>query len=247
MFRIARSALLACALLGGTELAAEPGDFGRPRENILVDELLPWIKDEVDWLTGQPGSAPYTDDERALRNLAYAILLPPQLEGPSRFAVLGVDFVELQRWLLETRPFDVRSYGDDLIARPYRSSTARYARLIDDIRADTDRVPPFFSMANRVFAADAVRTKSLQFVSRLAGDKYELALARIAENRTLVDRVYDHFRQRIASYRYALECLIVLTPSPNAVEAERALFVLEDRLKRMTSPAPVAAGGLISK
>jgi hypothetical protein len=37
-------------------------------------------------------------------------------------------------------------------------------------------------------------------------------------------------------------------PSPAAVEAERALNVLEDRLRRMTSPAvPIAASGLISK
>ena len=246
MLRTAKITLFACALFGASELAAEPGDFGRPRDNILVDEFIPWLKDEVGLLTGTPLAAPYTDDERSLRNLAYAILLPPQLEGSSRLAVLGVDLVELQRWVLEPRPFDMRSYADDLIARPYRSSTARYARLIDDIRADTGRVSPFFAMANHVLAADAVRAKSLQFVS-LTAEKYDLARARIGENRALIDRVYDHFRQHIASYHYALECLVVLTPSPNAVEAERALFTLEDRLKRVTSPPPVAAGGLISK
>jgi hypothetical protein len=62
----------------GAELAAEPGDFGRPRESIFVDEFLPWLKDGFDSLTGQRlGVAPYTDDERTLRNLAYAILQPP--------------------------------------------------------------------------------------------------------------------------------------------------------------------------
>jgi hypothetical protein len=40
---------------------------------------------------------------------------------------------------------------------------------------------------------------------------------------------------------------LLLLPSPDAVEAERALHALEARLIRITSPAPVAAGGLITK
>ena len=83
--------------------------------------------------------------------------------------------------------------------------------------------------------------------AKLATLAFEWARVRVGENRGLIDRVYDRFRERIASYRYALECLLLLTPSPQAVEAERALYALEDRLRRMTSPVPVAAGGLISK
>ena len=200
-------------------------------------------------------AAPYTDDERTLRDLAYAILQPPQVSHPSRFTVAGADFFELwNHWIVGPHPFDVRSYAEYLIAKPYRSSTARYAQLIDDIRADALRVTPFFSMANRVLEADAVRARSFQLVSRLASEKFELARVRIAENRGLIDRAYDRFRERIASYRYALECLLVLTPSPNAVEAERALAVLEERLRRLTAPValvapapPVAAGVVISK
>ncbi len=249
--KAATLAIFAAAFLGGeTELAAQPvGDFGRPQESVFVDEFLPWFKDETDWLMGRSAAAaPYTDDERTLRNLAYAILLPIESEEPSHLTLAGVDFVELwNRWVLAPQPLDVRSYGEYLIARPYRSSTARYARLIDDIRADAGRVAPFFSMANRVVEADAIRGRSLQYISRVPGEKFDLARARIAENRGFMDRVYVRFRERIASYHYALECLMVLTPSPNAVEAERALFVLEDRLKRITSPVPVAAGGLITK
>src|SRR5262249_14653031 len=130
----------------------------------------------------------------------------------------------------------------------YRSSTSRYARLIDDIRADIGRVPLFFSMANRVLAADAVRARSFQFVSGLPPEHAELAQERIAENRLLMDQVYLRFRERIASYLYALASLVVLSPERIAVEAERALAVLEDRLKRITAPAPtVAVGPIISK
>ncbi len=250
MFKTAKLATLVCAILCcATELSAEPGDFGRPQESVFVDAFLPWLKDGIDSLTGQrvPG-APYTDDERTLRDLAYAIIEPPELSEPSRFTIAGADFFDLwNRWIIGPQPFDVRSYAEHLIAKPYRSSAARYSQLTDDIRADAGRVTPFFSMANRVLEADAVRAKSFQFVSRLPGETFDLARARMAENRGLIDRVYVRFRQRIASYRYALENLLLLTPSPNAVAAERALGALEERLMRMTSPTPVAANGLISK
>ena len=253
MFKTAKLATLVCALLCcEAELSAQPtGDFGQPEDSVFVDEFLPWLKDGFDALTGQriPPASPYTDDERTLRDLAYAILQPPELSEPSRFTIAGADFFDLwNRWIVGPQPFDVRSYAENLIARPSRSSAARYAQLIDDIRADAGRVVPFFSMANRVLEADAARTGSFQYVPRLPGETFELARIRVAENRGLIDRVYDRFRERIESYRYALETLLVLLPSPNAVEAERALYALEDRLKRMTSPAaPVAAGGLISK
>lgn len=258
MFRTAKFATFLCAALCcGTELAAEPGDFGRPRESIFVDEFLPWLKDGFDSFTGQSvATAPFTDDERILRDLAYAILQPPELSSRSRFTIAGVDFFELwSRWIVGPEPLDVRSYADHLIAKPYRSSTARYAQLIDDIRADAGRIGPFFSMANRVLEADTVRVSGFQYITRLPGGTFDLARIRVAENRGLIDQVYDRFRQRLESYRYALECLLVLTPSPFAVEAERALFVLEERLRRMTTPvivvrspeAPIAPGGVISK
>ena len=248
MFKTAKLATLVCATLCcATELVAEPGDFGRPRESIFVDEVLPWLNDGFEPFTGLRAGAPYTDNERTLRDLAYAILQPPEWSG-RHFIIAGADFFDLwDRWIVGPPTFDVQSYAEHLIAKPYRSSSARYARLIDDIRADAGRVTPFFSMANRVLQADAVRTRGLQYVSRLPVETFELARVRIGENRALIDRVYDRFRERIASYRYALECLLLLTPSPQAVEAERALYALEDRLRRMTSPVPVAAGGLISK
>jgi hypothetical protein len=249
--------LLCAALCCGTELAAESGDFGRPRESIFADEFLPWLKDGFDTFTGRSvASAPYTDDERTLRDLAFAILEPPELSERSRFAIAGVDFFELwSGWIVGQLPFDVRSYADHLIDKPYRSHTARYSQLIDDIRADAGRINPFFTLANRVLESDTVRVSGFQYITRLQGGTFDLARIRIAENRGLIDKVYDRFRERLESYRYALECLLVLTPSPNAIEAERALFVLEERLRRMTTPvivvtspaAPIAPGGVISK
>jgi hypothetical protein len=239
--RIAQFILFVGALAYGTALLAEPGDLGRPRETSFLEEHFPWLNR---WLEG-PGLQ--TDDERRLCDLAYAVLLPPEVESPTRFTHGNADLIAWWNEWIAAHPFDVQNYAKYLINKPYRSSTSRYARLIDDIRADIGRVPLFFSMANRVLEADAVRSRSFQFVSRFPPEHAELARERIAENRLLMDQVYERFRERIASYHYALESLLVLSPSPNAIEAERALAVLEDRLKRITAPAPepVVAGGAV--
>jgi hypothetical protein len=244
-------AALLCAAFsaGGAARAEQLGDFGRPADSPFVDEFLPWLKGGWLDLTGKAiPSAPYTDDEKMLRNRAYVILLPIEQHERSLLTLAGADFVEL--WNLirdEPAVYDVRSYGDWLVARPYRSHTARYAQLIDDIRADTALVRPFFATAHRVFDADGVRRQSFRFVAPHLSGKIEIAERRVEENRRLVAEVYRRFRERIASYRYALETLLVLTPSPAAVEAEKMLYLLEERFGRVTAPEVAAADVIIRK
>ncbi len=242
-------ALVCVALCAISGVRAESsGDYGRPTDSIFFDEFFPWLKGEVLDFTGlATPAAPYTDDELQLRDQAYAILLPPGIKRRSLLTVAGVDFVELWNLLaVEPPPFDVRTYSDTLMARPYRSSTARYAQLIDDIRADAGLAGPFFALAYRVLDTDGIRQRSFQYV-RIGPDKFELARLRVSENRRLIAEIYRRFQEHIASYRYALDTLIVLTPSPNAVEAERALRVLESRFAQLTGPVPIASGALITK
>lgn len=241
---------MACAAVCASASHAETlGDYGRPEASPFVDEFLPWLKGSFLGLTGRTAAAaPWTDDEIMLRNQAYAILLPPELRERSRLTLAGVDFVELWN-LIAAAPavFDVRSYGDSLVARAYRSHTARYAQLIDDVRADRGLAGPFFATAHRVIDADGVRKRSFLYAARVGPGNIDLGSKRIGENRRLIAEVYRRFRERIASYRYALETLLVLTPSPAAVEAERALYLLEERFARLTEPAAIAAGPLIRK
>lgn len=228
--------------------AESSGDYGRPRDSEFFDEYFPWLKGETLGFLGLgTPAAPYTDDELQIRDQAYAILLPPDIKRRSYLTVAGVDFVELWNLLaVEPPPFDVGSYADSLISKPYRSSTARYARLIDDIRADAGRAGPFFNLAYRVLDADRIRQQSFRYV-RIAPDNFELARIRVDENRRLIAGIYYRFRERIASYRYALDALLVLTPSPYAVEAESALRVLEAIFAKLTGPAPLVPITPISK
>jgi hypothetical protein len=227
---------------------AEPlGDYGRPQESPFVNEFLPWLKNGWGEITGTAvPAAPYTDDEHELRDRAYIILQPIELRLPSRLTLAGVDFVELWDLVFDPPGFDVQSYGDTLIERAYRSHAARYAQLIDDIRADTKLVGPFFATAQRVLDADGVRKRSFRYVSQ-GPDHIGMAQRRIDENRVLMSEVYRRFKERIESYRYALQTLLVLTPSPAAVNAEKALYHLEEQFRLVTAPPVVSPNVIVRK
>jgi hypothetical protein len=227
--------------------AAPVGDLGRPQPSFFNDEILPYVGNFTAAGRGEPVSyAPLTDDERQLRDLAYAILMPSH------------DRSEWDRGLAEMRrtrifandvpSFDSTGYADTLLNTPYRSSTARYARIIEDIRADTLRADPFFANARRVVEMDTIREKSLSRVSHLTSNEREMATARVVENRMLIGWVYRRFGERFIGYRQALERLVIATPAPAAVGAERALRAFEDRLARVPVVTQTAAvGGKVTK
>jgi hypothetical protein len=235
-------ALALAALLGA---CARVGDFDRPNPSYFHDSILPVVGAYAAQHRGEPvSSAPWTDDERTLRDLAYAIIAPP---------------ITRQKWLLtltdlrqsrvlpnDHPPFEVEKYASTLIDVPYRSATARYSRLVDDIRADSVRITPFFTVAKRVVDMDTARERSLTGVAALTPQEREIALARIAENRMVIGWVYRRLGERAHGYRFALERLFLKTPAPAAVDAERALRAYEERLARipvLTGPALVAVDG----
>lgn len=236
-------ALILPLLAGGC--ASPIGDFGRPSSSYINDELLPRAGAYNATRRGEPVSyAPQTNEERDLNNQAYGILMPamPRSEWERSYA-------EMRRTRIipnNAPPFDARSYSDTLLDTHYRSSTARYSKLIDDIRTDLSRVGPFYAAARRVVDMDTVRERSLSRLSSVTPVDHENAMARVAENRMLIGWVYRRLGERFVGYKIALEQLVVATPAPAAVDAERALKSLEERLAMipvLTEPAgvPVAA------
>jgi len=222
-------ALLLAALAGA---CARMGDFERPVPSYFHDEILPIAGSYAASQRGEPVSgAPLTDDERALRDLAYAIIAPPVTKQKW---FLTLTDLRQSRVLRNNDPeFEVEKYASTLIDTPFRSATARYSRLIDDIRADGLRVTPFFNTAKRVVDMDTARERSLTGMSRLTPAERETAMARIAENRMLIGWVYRRLGERSRGYKFALERLFIKTPAPAAVDAERALRAHEERLARI--------------
>jgi hypothetical protein len=236
-------------LAGGC--ASPIGDFGRPSTSFMNDEVFPRIGAYNAAERGEPVSyAPHTNEERDLQNQAYAILMPakPRSEWDRSYA-------EMRRTRIipnDAPYFDARAYADALLDTHYRSSTARYSRLIDDIRSDLSRVSPFYAAARRVVDMDTVRERSLSRLSSVTSTDRENAMARVAENRMLIGWVYRRLGERYTGYRIALEQLVVATPAPAAVDAERALKSLEERLAMipvLSEPAgvPVASAATVVK
>lgn len=229
-------ALTAAALASG---CARIGDFERPNQSYFHDEVLPVAGAYAAQRRGEPvSSAPLTDDERILRDLAYGIIAPPVTK--QKWFVTLTDLRQ-SRLLPNNEPaFDPEKYAGTLIDTPYRSATARYSRLIDDIRADNVRVGPFFAVAKRVVDMDTIRERSLAGVSKLKPEEREVAMARIAENRMLIGWVYRRLGERARGYKYALERLFIKTPAPIGVDAERALRAYEERLTKIPVLTAVA-------
>jgi hypothetical protein len=238
----ARFALIAAILLAAGGCAAPAGDFGRPRANVFNDNIMPMIGDNAAWVRGEPVSAaPFTDDERQLRDLAYAILMPP--DDRQAWERKLAEWRRTRFWPEERTNPNIADYSDLLLRTSYRSSTARYSKLIDDIRADNTRPGPFFTIAARVAEMDGVREKAIASMWHLSPTERDHASIRIEENRMLVGWVQRRFGERLTGYQLALERMVLATPAPAAIEAERALAVLAARIgEYQATPVKVASG-----
>jgi hypothetical protein len=203
------------------------GDFGEVRGTYLRDDMHDWVAYGA--YGGQkipPSNFRLTDDERQLRDLAY-----PLIEAPYDRQQWYSAFGEYNEVTSDPRGLYVRAeYANRLLTSRFRSPAAQYARLTDDIRDDITRLPQFFETAARVIDIDEKRRASLSFVSDSSPQERDNALRRMRENSSLVALVRTKLDQRVASYRYALERLVVMTPSAQAVDVERSVNQLQAQI-----------------
>jgi hypothetical protein len=215
--------VVASGLLAG---CGTSGDFGRVRPSLVNDDTHAWLgpaaaRDRADL----PWKHQLTEDERRLRDLAYPLIEPPY-DRNKWYSVLGETGVGSRAW-----PYPDRAdYASRLFTTAYRSQTARYNRLIEDIRNDALRIDPFFSTARYVTDIDLKREKAIPYVSSLTDEERHNTLQRIEENRNIVLWVQGSLQERALSYKVALERMVIAAPSPVAVEAERALTLLQQQI-----------------
>ena len=203
------------------------GDFGRVRATLANDDTHAWMGPAAARgpATNLAWRHQLTDEERMLRDLAYPLIEPPY-DRNKWYSVVGEVGAGSRPW-----PYPDRSaYASRLFTTAYRSQTARYNRLIEDIRNDVMRVDPFFGSASYVTAMDRKREKALAYVTNMTAEERDNTLQRIAENRNIVRWVQGSLQERAESYRVALERMVIAAPSPVAVEAERALTLLQQRI-----------------
>lgn len=230
------AAAVICACLAAG--CSTQGDFGAVKPGLVRDDIHDWMSQTA---TGSiPSTFELTDDERLLRDLGYPLIEPPY-DRQHWDSVLneyghsaGLYRIGMSR----------DAYAANLLSTRYRSAAARYAQLIDDVRNDLDRMPAFFETAARVLDLDRKREKSLSLVSHTNPGERANALRRIRENAAVARWVHTSLTQRHAAYRYALERLVVMTPSPQAADADIALRQLQEQISRYRiGPLPVSKGG----
>jgi hypothetical protein len=233
--------LSVATLLGGCALN---GDFGRLRPSLQSDDMHAWVgREAVGSIGGRPSEFRLTDNERRLRDLAFALIQPPydRNRWDSVLAEYGL------KGLTPDTPFDPTAYWTHLDVAHRRSEASAYGQLVQDARSDAARIEPFFATAARVVDMDRRRAASLDYVagsSGISAAENDNALSRNNENTAIIEWVCRSLRERAQSYRFALERLVIIAPSSNAAEAERSLTLLQARTDAYcaTAPAVVAKG-----
>jgi hypothetical protein len=216
--------IAAACLSGGCVLN---GDFGRIRPELTADNMHDWVGRDAAVAVGGPISEfRTTDQERDLRDRAYALITPPYNRGrwDSVLREYGLD-----RDPEKPRPFDRTEYLYKLHKVYRRSEASAYAQIVTDARNDVEQLQPFFATATRVTDMDRRRKESLVHVSNLNPRERFNAIARNRENAAIIAWVCVALKERIASYRYALERLVVAVPNTDAAEADRAIALLSTR------------------
>jgi hypothetical protein len=217
------------------------GDFGRPRPTILSIDRPVWVEEQAAAALGEPASVyPFTDDEKLLRQYAYALIRPPYSLQRWYFLLSEYRRTFLVPYYGET--YDYTAYAAYLLSAPYLSPSARYAQVLTDIRNDFARIDQFVPVALRVVDMDRKREKSLAFVSGLTDVEAANATWRVRENAVILGWVQHCLVERAASYRYVLERLVIGTPSAGAIEVERNLIELEKRIANLYPGVAIEPG-----
>ncbi len=233
------------------------GDFGRLQPEIVSDDIHAWVGWDAAARAGAPISTyNLTEDEQALRDLAFAVIEPPY--DRIRWDAVVYEYGTKRGFRHALWTLDRTVYYGRLQAAGYRSSTGRYNKLTDDIRNDTLRTAQFFDFARRVLDLDRRRELSLQHVAELSPPERLNARARIGENNLIIAWVEHSLALRCASYRFALEHLVVAEPERVAADADVALTELQQQIAAnqlvpvppQFSPVPVAVaaqGAVVTK
>lgn len=241
--RVRRDARLlrALALAGVLALTGcAQGDLGEISPSLTRGDMHDWVGGAA--LAGtniEASPLPLTADERLLRDLAYPLIAPPYerpapLEVAGHYGLLGP---------ARNSAFDKADYATHLFVDGRRTPESMYARLNDDVRNDSTRLPQFFETAARVEDVDAKRGKSMFYVASLTSGERDRAVRRMRENAAIIEMVQQSLAERIEGYRFALGRLVIMAPDPQAAEVERAINSLRDRVAYYRhNPPPAYAG-----
>ena len=92
------------------------------------------------------------------------------------------------------------------------------------------RTGPFFDMAHRVIETDRKRQATMNLIPDISPLDPVNALARVGENNLTIAWVQTSLAQRCASYRFALDHLVVSEPTALASQVDTLLKLLQQEI-----------------
>jgi hypothetical protein len=207
-------------------------------------DMHQWVGAEAtEALGGRPSNFPLTDDERALRDMAYYFIEPPH-SRPSWKGVFG-DYQRLPApWRVKV-VFDRTSYGRKMIDEPHRSQASSYQGLMEDVRNDLSMLDQFIPLAVKLNDLDIKRNKALGYIGDLSPRERADAQARMRENVLVVQWAQQCVEQRVSSYRWALERLVIMAPDRMAAQADALIAELARRAASAWTTATPVVGQVL--
>ena len=219
-------------------------DFGRTRQAFYHQDMHQWVGAEATVaLGGYPSNFPLTDDERALRDMAYYFIEPPH-SRPAWKGVFG-DYDRIHAPWSHKVLFDRTSYGRKMIDEPHRSQASSYQGLMEDVRNDLTMLDQFIPLAVKLNDLDIKRNKALGYIGDLSPREYADAQARMRENVLVVQWAQQCVEQRVSSYRWALERLVIMAPDRMAAQADALIAELARRAAAAWTTATPVVGQVL--
>jgi hypothetical protein len=211
-------------LCGAVHACARPvGDFGRAKDSVLHDEIMPAVGRTRADLSGEPVSSfNLTDEEEEMHDRVWRFLVAPHAHDWFMDTV-----VELQRTRIvaaRDHKFEPARYYRWLHETRYASSHVRFLTVADSARSDVDTAPSTFRSICRVLEIDERRALASR---ELQGLEYDEVAARRAENEMFIAWFTRAIRYRYEAYSYALDHLLVETPHEEAVEADSRIAEMQ--------------------
>ena len=207
----------------GPANAQQLGDFGRLEPGVVNDDLLPLVDPNRKGTNGKPlAGMNVTDEEIEMRDRVWRFLAAPQVKDWA------------WAYTAEIRPAkagggtkkQIGKYYRWLSAQRYDSSHARFNTIAEHAGLDIDTLPATFASICTVIEVDRQRGVAVAEIDGI--DKKLLAKVdkRDRDNGLFISRFILALNFRYNSYQYALDHLLVETPSREAVDVDTALHEL---------------------
>ena len=217
---VAASALLLIA--AGCSSTRPTGDFGRARESVLNDSVMPAVGNaRREFIDKKPVSKfNQTDQEREMHDRIWRYVTAAHAKDWSFDTS-----VEFQRTRIGTtdHKFRIDRYYKIVSSDRYASSRVRYATIADHLSIDIELMPSTFRSICAVFEIDRQRSVAAGGLAGIEPAMQREKRDRAAENDETVAWFVRAIRYRYESYNYAMEHLLVETPHEEAVQVDGLL------------------------